>query len=54
MSFHLLLCRTLINQYGNLLSLDPKRVPSNATNSKFAEALAKAWAEFNVDRFDML
>ncbi|GJN34887.1 hypothetical protein PR202_gb23589 [Eleusine coracana subsp. coracana] len=43
-------CRTLINQYGNLLSLDPKRVPSNAASSQFAEALAKAWAEYNVER----
>ncbi|TVU49990.1 hypothetical protein EJB05_01339 [Eragrostis curvula] len=42
--------RTLINNYGNLLGLDPKRVPSNAASSKFAEALAKAWAEFNVER----
>ncbi|KAK3136676.1 hypothetical protein QOZ80_5BG0440820 [Eleusine coracana subsp. coracana] len=41
--------RTLINQYGNLLSLDPKRVPSNAASSQFAEALAKAWAEYNVE-----
>ncbi|RLN29822.1 glutathione synthetase, chloroplastic-like isoform X1 [Panicum miliaceum] len=42
--------RTLINQYGHLLSLEPKRVPGNAASSKFAEALARAWAEFNVDR----
>jgi len=41
--------RTLINQYGHLLSLEPKRVPGNAASSKFAEALARAWAEFNVD-----
>ncbi|CAL4906309.1 unnamed protein product [Urochloa decumbens] len=41
--------RTLINQHGRLLSLEPKRVPGNAASSKFAEALARAWAEFNVD-----
>ncbi|WVZ90457.1 hypothetical protein U9M48_036758 [Paspalum notatum var. saurae] len=41
--------RTLINQYGYLLSLEHKRVPANAASSQFAEALARAWAEFNVD-----
>jgi len=41
--------RSLINQYVHLLSLEPKRVPGNAASSKFAEALARAWAEFNVD-----
>ncbi|KAL6643659.1 hypothetical protein ACP70R_018425 [Stipagrostis hirtigluma subsp. patula] len=41
---------TLISQYGKLLSLDPKRVPTNAASRQFAEALAIAWAEFNVDR----
>ena len=50
----LIVCRTLINQYGHLLSLEPKRVPGNAASSKFSEALARAWAEFNVDRFGML
>nr|CAB3466053.1 unnamed protein product [Digitaria exilis] len=43
------LSKTLINHYGHFLSLEPKRVPGNAASSKFAEALAKAWAEFNVD-----
>ncbi|CAN6329255.1 unnamed protein product [Urochloa humidicola] len=41
--------RTLIDQHGHLLSLEPKRVPGNAASSKFAEALARAWAEINVD-----
>ncbi|TKW28977.1 hypothetical protein SEVIR_3G365000v4 [Setaria viridis] len=41
--------RTLINQYGRVLSLEPKRVPGNAASSKFAEALARAWTEFDVD-----
>ena len=49
-----MLYRSLINQYVHLLSLEPKRVPGNAARSKFAEALARAWAEFNVDRFGML
>uniref|UniRef100_A0A453K105 Glutathione synthetase n=2 Tax=Aegilops tauschii subsp. strangulata TaxID=200361 RepID=A0A453K105_AEGTS len=41
--------RTLINQYGNLLCLDAKRVPGNEASRQFAKALAKAWDEFNVD-----
>ncbi|CAN6356316.1 unnamed protein product [Urochloa humidicola] len=41
--------RTLINQHGHLLSLEPKRVPGNAASSKFAEALASAWVEVNAD-----
>nr|CAE18177.1 glutathione synthetase [Triticum aestivum] len=41
--------RTLINQYGNLLCLDAKRVPGNDASRQFAKALAKAWDEFNVD-----
>lgn len=50
----LLLCRTLIKQHGTLLGLEHKRVPANAANTQFAEALAQAWAEFNIDRFGML
>ncbi|KAF0888206.1 hypothetical protein E2562_013662 [Oryza meyeriana var. granulata] len=42
--------RTLIDRYGNLFCLDSKRVPENAATSRFAEALARAWDEFNVDR----
>ncbi|KAG8048838.1 hypothetical protein GUJ93_ZPchr0009g783 [Zizania palustris] len=41
--------RTLINQYGKLFCLDSKRIPGNAASSRFAEALARAWHEFNVD-----
>ncbi|KAM0913042.1 hypothetical protein ACQ4PT_012407 [Festuca glaucescens] len=41
--------RTLINQYGNLLSLDAKRVPGNEASRQFAGALARAWDEFKVD-----
>jgi glutathione synthase len=49
-----LLCRTLIKQHGTLLGLEQKRVPANAASTQFAEALAQAWAEFNIDRFGML
>jgi hypothetical protein len=48
-----LLCRTLIKQHGTLLGLQHKRA-ANAANTQFAEALAQAWAEFNIDRFGML
>ncbi|KAK1603095.1 hypothetical protein QYE76_017810 [Lolium multiflorum] len=41
--------RNLINQYGNLLSLDAKRVPGNEASRQFAGALARACDEFNVD-----
>jgi hypothetical protein len=49
-----LLCRSLIKQYGTSLSLEHKRVPANAASTQFSEALAQAWSEFNIDRFDML
>lgn len=41
--------RVLINQYGNLLCLDSKRIPENVASQQFAEALSRAWDEFNVD-----
>jgi glutathione synthetase len=41
--------RTLINQYGNLLRLDAKKVPGNEASHQFAQALARACDEFNVD-----
>uniref|UniRef100_A0ACD5YLD8 Uncharacterized protein n=1 Tax=Avena sativa TaxID=4498 RepID=A0ACD5YLD8_AVESA len=41
--------RTLINQYGNLLCLDAKKVPGNEASRQFAQALARACDEFNVD-----
>ncbi|KXG23586.1 glutathione synthetase, chloroplastic [Sorghum bicolor] len=41
--------RTLIKQHGTLLGLEHKRVPANAANTQFAEALAQTWAEFNID-----
>ncbi|CAD6255948.1 unnamed protein product [Miscanthus lutarioriparius] len=41
--------RTLLNQYGKVLGLDPKRIPQNWAATQFAEALGKAWAEYNND-----
>ncbi|KAJ4954813.1 hypothetical protein NE237_011596 [Protea cynaroides] len=39
--------RNLLNHYGKKLGLDPSRVPRNNAVSGFAEALAKAWNEYN-------
>ncbi|WOL04530.1 glutathione synthetase, chloroplastic [Canna indica] len=39
--------RNLLNHYGKDLGLDSKRVPGNTAVSRFAEALAKAWNEYN-------
>ncbi|KAJ8772032.1 hypothetical protein K2173_027209 [Erythroxylum novogranatense] len=39
--------RSLLKNYGELLGLDLKRVPENSAVSKFAEALALAWTEYN-------
>ncbi|XP_064988189.1 glutathione synthetase, chloroplastic isoform X2 [Musa acuminata AAA Group] len=41
------LSRILLNQYGKDLGLDSRRVPGNTAVSRFAEALAKAWNEYN-------
>lgn len=43
-------CRTLLKQYGKVLGLDPKRIPQNWAATQFAEALGRAWAEYNNDR----
>uniref|UniRef100_A0A2N9HVW0 Glutathione synthetase n=1 Tax=Fagus sylvatica TaxID=28930 RepID=A0A2N9HVW0_FAGSY len=42
--------RSLLNQYGEDLGLDPKRIPSNTAGSHFVEAFAKAWTEYNNPR----
>ncbi|XVF58885.1 hypothetical protein PTKIN_Ptkin07bG0101900 [Pterospermum kingtungense] len=42
--------RTLLNDYGEDLGLDSKRIPGNTAVSQFADALAKAWTEFNNPR----
>ncbi|XP_071735471.1 glutathione synthetase, chloroplastic [Rutidosis leptorrhynchoides] len=39
--------RSLLYQYEKSLGLDSQKVPINASASKFAEVLAKAWTEFN-------
>ncbi|CAN6373287.1 unnamed protein product [Urochloa humidicola] len=41
--------RTLLKQYGKVLGLDSKRIPRNWAATQFAEALGKAWAEYNND-----
>ncbi|OAY42222.1 glutathione synthetase, chloroplastic isoform X1 [Manihot esculenta] len=42
--------RSLLKHYGERLGLDFKRIPSNTTVDRFAEALAKAWTEYNNPR----
>ncbi|XP_042518440.1 glutathione synthetase, chloroplastic-like [Macadamia integrifolia] len=42
--------RNLLNHYGKKLGLNPLRVPGNNSVSGFAEAIAKAWNEFNNSR----
>ncbi|KAI4367867.1 hypothetical protein MLD38_016490 [Melastoma candidum] len=39
--------RYLIQVYGDNLGLDAQRIPENSATTKFAEALAKAWKEYN-------
>ncbi|KAG6478232.1 hypothetical protein ZIOFF_061667 [Zingiber officinale] len=39
--------RNLLNHYGKNLGLDPRKVPGNTAVSRFAEAIAKAWNEYN-------
>ncbi|MQL72436.1 hypothetical protein Taro_004743 [Colocasia esculenta] len=39
--------RNLLNHYGKHLGLDSQRVPGNTAVSRYAEALAKAWKEYN-------
>ncbi|KAF8665999.1 hypothetical protein HU200_054088 [Digitaria exilis] len=41
--------RTLLNQYGKVLGLDSKRIPRNWAATQFAEALGRAWTEYNND-----
>ncbi|PNY11247.1 glutathione synthetase chloroplastic-like, partial [Trifolium pratense] len=42
--------RNILSHYGKLLGLDSKRVPVNTADSQYAEALAKAWSEYNNPR----
>ena len=46
--------RTLLNHYGKVLGLDSKRIPRNWAATQFAEALGKAWAEYNNDRLTLI
>uniref|UniRef100_A0A453HW48 Glutathione synthase substrate-binding domain-containing protein n=1 Tax=Aegilops tauschii subsp. strangulata TaxID=200361 RepID=A0A453HW48_AEGTS len=36
-----------LNQYSEVLGLDSERIPRNWAASQFAEALGKAWVEYN-------
>ncbi|KAF9607156.1 hypothetical protein IFM89_032378 [Coptis chinensis] len=42
--------RHLLSHYGEYLKLDSSRVPENESASQFADALAKAWKEYNDSR----
>ncbi|KAH9688729.1 glutathione synthetase [Citrus sinensis] len=42
--------RSLIIHYGERLGLDSKKVPGNSAVIQFAEAMAKAWTEYNNAR----
>ncbi|KAF5463466.1 hypothetical protein F2P56_019377 [Juglans regia] len=42
--------RSLLNHYGEVLGLDPKRIPGNNAYGYFVEAFAKAWTEYNNPR----
>ncbi|BAT88045.1 hypothetical protein VIGAN_05148100 [Vigna angularis var. angularis] len=46
--------KSLISQYGNILGLDPNRVPANNAVDQSAEALAKGWSEYNNPRAAIL
>ncbi|KAL3838154.1 hypothetical protein ACJIZ3_022745 [Penstemon smallii] len=39
--------RSLLHQYKQNLELDPARIPENKAVDQFAEALSKAWSEYN-------
>ncbi|KAJ6996095.1 hypothetical protein NC653_012856 [Populus alba x Populus x berolinensis] len=41
---------SLLNYHGEHIGLDPRRIPGNTSVDKFAEALAKAWTEYNRPR----
>ena len=36
-----------------MLGLDSERIPRNYAATQFAEALGKAWAEYNNDRYTL-
>ncbi|KAH7543124.1 hypothetical protein FEM48_Zijuj02G0149900 [Ziziphus jujuba var. spinosa] len=42
--------RSLLDHYGEFLQLESARIPGNPSVSRFADALAKAWVEYNNPR----
>ncbi|KAJ0253803.1 Glutathione synthetase [Hirschfeldia incana] len=42
--------QSLLRSHGDHLGLDSERVPKNTSTSKFADALAQAWLEYNNPR----
>ncbi|KAL2486726.1 Glutathione synthetase [Abeliophyllum distichum] len=42
--------RSLLHQYKQHLALNPERIPQNNSVTQFAEALSKAWSEYNNPR----
>nr|KYP45550.1 hypothetical protein KK1_032909 [Cajanus cajan] len=42
--------RYILSRHGKLLGLDSKRIPANNAINQYAEALAKAWSEYNNRR----
>ncbi|XP_051121389.1 glutathione synthetase, chloroplastic isoform X2 [Andrographis paniculata] len=42
--------RTLLHQFKDHLRLDPKRIPQNNAVDQFAEAISKAWTEYDNPR----
>ncbi|PON85508.1 Glutathione synthase [Trema orientale] len=46
--------RSLLDSYGELLQLNSERLPGNTAVSQFADALAKAWTEYNNPRSAVL
>ncbi|KAJ7973393.1 Glutathione synthetase [Quillaja saponaria] len=46
--------RNLLTHYGELLGLDSKRIPRNTASIQYAEALAKAWQEYDNPRAVLL
>ncbi|RZC22249.1 glutathione synthetase, chloroplastic-like [Glycine soja] len=46
--------KSLLSQYGKFLGLDSNRVPANNAVDQSAEALAKAWSEYNNPRAAIL
>ncbi|CAI9785533.1 unnamed protein product [Fraxinus pennsylvanica] len=42
--------RSLLHQYKQYLALNPERIPQNNAFTQFAEALSKAWSEYNNPR----